>query len=508
MHSLVEILKETYIKYPQNLACKDIEEFCTYEELWKDANKIAYFVRKKIGSGCVVPIYMRKSVRALKALWGILLSGNFYSVIDPMLPSLRINSMLKVLECQWVLLDDTKKMDKIHGEINSVNILDILNDKDTEYEIDMTKTNIVGNSPAYVMFTSGSTGIPKGVVVSHESVVDFINYFTDIFEINDTDIIGNQAPWDFDVSVKDIFSAAKSGATLQIIPKKLFSLPMDLAEYIEETQISTLIWAVSALCILSSNGVLDKVKFNSLKKVIFSGEVMPIPQLKIWQQHYPDVSYANVYGPTEITCNCTYYKIDKNYILNNDESVPIGVAFPNEKVFLIDEKNKLIHRTQNNKVGQICVSGSCVALGYYNNQVESEKKFVQNPLNKMYREVIYQTGDLAYYNTEGNLIYKGRIDSQIKYMGHRIELTEIENTVNKCEGVSRCCCIFTNENIIAVYSGEKLLDGKIKKLVRDELPTYMVPSEIKYMEKLPINEHGKIDRKKILEKVQGQDVRE
>lgn len=508
MYSLVEFLKETYVKYPKHLACRDTEESCTYEELWKDANKIAYFIRKKIGSGYVVPIYMRKSVRALKALWAILLSGNFYSVIDPMLPSLRINNMLKVLDCQWVLLDDKKKLGKIDNEINIINILDILNIESAEYIMDINLQDISGNSPAYVMFTSGSTGIPKGVIVSHESVVDFINHFTDIFKIDNTDIIGNQAPWDFDVSVKDIFSAAKSGATLQIIPKKLFSLPMDLAKYIEETQISTLIWAVTALCILSSSGVLDKVKFKKLKKVIFSGEVMPIQQLKIWQEHYPDVDYANVYGPTEITCNCTYYKIDKNYILNSDEPVPIGIAFPNEKVFLIDENNELVDKNQKNKVGQICVSGLCVALGYYNNQQESSKKFIQNPLNKMYREIIYQTGDLAYYDINRNLVYKGRIDSQIKYMGHRIELTEIENIVNKCEGVSRCCCIFANEKIIAVYTGNRLSEREINKQIRSELPSHMIPSEIVYTEDIPINEHGKADRKKILEKVQEKNVRE
>ncbi len=163
------------------------------------------------------------------------------------------------------------------------------------------------------IFTSGSTGRPKGVVVSHRSVIDFMEYFTELFSITAQDVIGNQAPFDFDVSVKDIYATLKAGATMEILPKQLFSFPAKLLDYLCERRVTTAIWAVSALCIISTlNGFSYRVPTH-LNKILFSGEVMPVSHLNIWREHLPDALFVNLYGPTEITCNCTYYIVDKTF---------------------------------------------------------------------------------------------------------------------------------------------------------------------------------------------------
>ena len=284
-------------------------------------------------------------------------------------------------------------------------------------EIDNEKLSAIRSQsqdidPLYCNFTSGSTGVPKGVLVGHRSVIDFMEYFTDLFNITENDIIGNQAPFDFDVSVKDIYSTFKTGATMVVIPKKLFSIPMQLLDYLCERKVTTLIWAVSALCMITTlKGFTYKIP-TDINKVLFSGEAMPIKHLNQWKKYLPNVDYVNLYGPTEITCNCTYYRIDRDF--EKGDVLPIGQPFPNEKVFLLDDDDKEV--TNPDEPGELCVSGTALALGYYNNAEQTAKAFVQNPLNKSYLETIYRTGDLAYYNADGELCFAGRKDFQSLYI--------------------------------------------------------------------------------------------
>jgi len=275
------------------------------------------------------------------------------------------------------------------------------------------------------------------------------------------DIIANQAPFDFDVSVKDIYSTLCVGATLVIIPKELFSKPTELLDFICDNKVTTLIWAVSALCLVSTFHALDYRCPSDIKKVMFSGEVMPIKHLNIWMSHLPNATFINLYGPTEITCNCTYHIIDKTREYEN--GIPIGKSFLNEETFLLDENNELI--TKENTTGEICIRGTAVGLGYYNNNEETSKRFVINPLEKRYPEIIYRTGDLGKYNNN-DLYFTGRKDFQIKYMGHRIELEEIERAINKLECIERSCCVFDEEKqkLYCFYIGD--VD---KKTIYEEL---------------------------------------
>ena len=488
MNTVVDYLKNSYLNYPDRIACIDDKESLTYKELYESSDIVASNLLDKISVGTPVPLIMKKSCQALVIMWGIIKAGGCYCVIDAMQPKVRIESIITTLDSKFVIAknESAKKLENLSCKVISPEDLLINNDKAIE------NTDHVDTDPLYIMFTSGSTGVPKGVIVNHRSVIDFIDQFTALFGFSCEDVIGNQAPWDFDVSVKDIFSAAKVGAALRLIPKKYFSLPVDLVNLLDRDKVTTLTWAVSALVILSSRGALEKKAPKYINKVLFSGEVMPVKQYNIWRSFYPDALFVNVYGPTEITCNCTYHTVEGIYPEN--AVIPIGKAFPNERVFLLSDNDTLISPDNKNVEGEICVSGTAVVIGYFNNTEETNKRFVQNPLNNLYPEIIYRTGDLAYYNDDKDLVYTSRKDFQIKHMGHRIELSEIDRCINRNENVNMSCTIYQDEKIIAFVEGtieEKVLIAELRKT----LPVFMIPSEFKFVKSMPFNNNGKIDRK-------------
>jgi Non-ribosomal peptide synthetase modules and related proteins len=502
MINVLEYLEASAEKNPNKIAVIDSDATCTYLELKENARRIGSALAEIVSARKPVIVLMDKCIEALTSFMGIVYSGNFYTLVSPDQPDARIRQLLEVSQsdCIITLINHLHRLENIEfsGKILSYSTL-------VQHDINSNKLQSIRSSsldidPLYCNFTSGSTGVPKGVLVSHRSVIDFMEYFPSLFDITSKDIIGNQAPFDFDVSVKDIYSTLKVGATMVIIPKKLFSIPMQLLDYICDHEVTTLIWAVSALCMITQlKGFSYKVPVT-VDKILFSGEAMPMKHLKIWQKYLPDAMYVNLYGPTEITCNCSYFRIDRSFEL--EETLPIGKAFPNEKVFLLDENDQLI--TSSDTVGEICVSGTALALGYYNNPVQTQKAFTQNPLNPYYIEPIYRTGDLAYYNGDHDLCFGGRKDFQIKHMGHRIELEEIELIINSFDKITRACCVFDNvkNRIVAFYIGN-MDDAQIRVKMQESVPTYMIPSQFIRLEELPISQNGKIDRKILLEMVGG-----
>lgn len=504
--TVIKYLDNTVKKYAGKIACIDDDEQITYKELDRLSTIVALNLNSKITLHAPIPLIMKKSCRALVLLWGIVKSGACYVVIDANQPAVRIESILQTLNTDIVIsdLNLSKKVPSFNGfaltynDLTDDSVICDMSDAEIQKKLSEITKTIIDTDPLYIMFTSGSTGIPKGVLVNHKSVLDFIDCFTKLFKFSDTDIIGNQAPWDFDVSVKDIFSAAKCGATLRLIPKKYFSLPMELCELLERDKVTVLTWAVSALVILSSRGILDKLAPSSIKKIIFSGEVMPVKQYNIWRSKYPNAMIVNIYGPTEITCNCTYHFI--NGLQDESSPLPMGKAIPNERVFLLDDGDQLIGENETFKPGEVCVTGTCVSMGYYNNPAETAKRFVMNPLNSLYEERIYRTGDLAFYNENKDLVFASRKDFQIKHMGHRIELSEIERAINSTESVHMSCCLYENEEIIAVVEGSTE-EKEIVSNIRKTLPSFMIPTKFIFVPSMPFNNNGKIDRKKLKEDI-------
>lgn len=497
--NILDLLEKTTDRYGNKTAIKDINGSCTFAELKCCVDKIGSVLIGRQIFGKTIPVFMEKGIATLETFLGIVSAGGCYCFLNPIQPKERLESILRILEAPIVITDrmhlETLQNMEFSGEI-------VLSEELREGNIDKEglrriRLNMIDTDPLYVNFTSGSTGIPKGVVVPHKSVIEFIHYFTDIFEITEKDIIGNQAPFDFDVSVKDIYSTIMTGATLYLIPREQFSFPQKLLDTLESEQITTLIWAVSALCVITSlKGFRYKIP-PAVNKVLFSGEVMPVNHLKEWMRVLPDAKFVNLYGPTEITCNCTYYVIESEP--EENEVIPIGKAFPNERVFLLDENGREVLGEQ--EAGEVCVAGSTLALGYFKNREKTSEAFVQNPLHNIYNELVYRTGDMAYYRGDGNLVYIGRKDFQIKHLGHRIELGEIESHMNAVSEVDRVCCLYDEEKkqIVAFYQG-KAEKKDIKEYLRKKVMKYMIPEKIINIEKMPITANGKIDRKNLREK--------
>ncbi len=497
--NVLEYLEKTALSSNDSVIV-DENRTCSYAELLEYSKRIGSYLAEKTSENMPIAVLMEKSIDTLSAFFGIAYAGCYYTLLNPDLPTVRLEHVQSVLEAKYVITDNAHRecAEKIFPSDRILMIDDLKKSEINQVTLNSIRERVIDTDPLYINFTSGSTGTPKGVVISHRSVIDFIDVFTEIFDITSNDTIGNQAPFDFDVSVKDIYSALKTGASLVIIPKRLFSMPMDLLDFICENNVTTMIWAVSALVLINVFHALDYKTPNTVKKVIFSGEVMPMKHLKSWMEHLPEAEFINVYGPTEITCNCTYHKIDRNRKYEN--GIPVGKAFPNERVLLLDENDKCI--TETDIPGEICVSGTAVGLGYYKDNVQTSQKFLQNPVNNRYFERIYRTGDLGCYDEEGNIKFLGRKDFQIKYKGHRIELEEIEKAMLDLDGIEQSCCVFDGDKdrLYGFYVGT--MDSKeLYNTLSEKLPVYMIPGRLKQMECLPLTKNGKIDRKNLLESV-------
>ena len=530
MKNVLEFLEKSALSVPTAIACGDEKEELSYSALLLASKKLGAFLSQHTAPRRPVALYLEKSVPALIGFFGIVYAGGFYSVLDPSQPMARTVNILETLDPSVVLTDSANReraeeiIAELRGTANTTIPVElyVLNDlpgikdrgeaqaegvtKEEETLLSDIRDQAMDVDPLYVNFTSGSTGVPKGVTVGHRSVISFISSFVEIFGIDKEDVLGNQAPFDFDVSVKDIYSALFAGCRLQLIPRSYFSNPMELMDYLSEKKITNLTWAVSALCFVSvMNGLEYKVP-EKVKRVMFSGEVMPIKHLNHWKKYLPEAMYVNRYGPPEITCHCCYYILDREF--QEGEKIPLGKTFPNEKVFLLGEDGEEIRpgmiaavedgehlKNEESPEGEILVSGAGLAIGYYKDTVKTEEAFTQNPLNKAYYERCYRPGDPPRHTEKGELVYCSRKDFQIKRMGHRIELGEIESTAMKIEEVTRALALYeADEQKLWLFYTGKADRKEIAKTLRSLLPPFMIPNKTIQIEEMPLTKNGKIDR--------------
>ncbi len=500
VYNVVDYLEKTSKKYKHKIAVIEEEKTITYEKLNQNSKIVGSFIGNHYFNEPII-IFMEKGIDALISFWGTIYAGCFYTLVNPELPEQRILQIKEKIHSPMVITNGEyyEKALSFFPDLKVKKIEELTTGKVHPSILKKSYQNHIDTDPLYVNFTSGSTGEPKGVVISHRSVIDFIDIFTKLFSFQSSDIIANQAPFDFDVSVKDIFSSFKVGATLVIVPKKYFSNPAYLLDYICKNNVTTLTWAVSALCLITTFHGLEYKVPTTVTKVLFSGEVMPINHLRQWMEKLPQANFVNLYGPTEITCNCLYHIVDRSKVY---EKIPIGKPFPNERVILLDEKNQKIKKP--NKIGEICVGGTSLGLGYYHNWKQTNNHFVQNPINDYYQEFLYRTGDLGYYDEEGNILFHGRKDFQIKYLGHRIELEEIEKAMMDIPKVIRSCCVFDEEKskLYGFYIGD-ILKKDLHLKLKEILPVYMIPTKLIQMDSFPMTKNGKIDRKELQKRSKG-----
>jgi amino acid adenylation domain-containing protein len=500
LNSAVRLLDRAADKYNNKIAISDEWSEITFGELKERGLSIGTALAKSTPEGYMpapVMVYLKKSISCIVCFMGSMYSANPYVPVAYDMPANRIQKIVDSLCGRGHIITDANGMETLKTmdipETMSVHIYEeIVNTETDEALIEKTLSSAIDTDPIYIMFTSGSTGAPKGVTVPHRGVIDYAMWVAKTFGIDENSILGNQAPFYFDNSIFDIYTCLLAGAKMIIIPETLFMFPVKLPEFVRDNDITTIFWVPTVMINVANSGVLSEIELPKLKNVVFCGEVMPNTQLNIWRKAQPQCTYANLYGPTEISDVCTYYIVDRPF--KDSDSLPIGKACENMRIIILNEKNEI---AKTNEQGEICVIGTGVSLGYWNNPEITAKAFVQNPVNPYYDERIYRTGDLAYVNDDGLIIYIGRMDNQVKVKGNRIELGEIENAAMCVAGVKGACAVFDDKNqkiVMFVESSEEFKLRKFNLELKKYIPSYMLPGELVVMDKFPHTANDKIDR--------------
>jgi D-alanine--poly(phosphoribitol) ligase subunit 1 len=480
----------------------------SYNELNEVSNQIAnYLLKSGLKQGDVLAIFNDKSLNGYAFILACLKIGVIYTNLDPESPWARLEKILNTCEPSIICFDNVglqfeENLKQTHQTIKLINI----NSEEIKSEIERCSSEnldeslaIHGSSPAYIMFTSGSTGFPKGALMSHNNVLNFIQWGKQTFDITETDVFTNVNPIYFDNSVFDFYISIFSGAALVPVSHAIAKDARALVKAINESNCTIWFSVPSLLVYLLANRALTTNDFPTVKRISFGGEGFPKNKLKqLFELFGHRITLFNVYGPTECTCICSSYKIsDIDFEIMN-ELAPLGFMAPNFGYEILQLNS------HDPNLGELALIGPCVGLGYFNDEERTIKSFVQNP-NKKYYQLMYKTGDLVERAENGYLHFKGRVDNQIKHMGYRIELEEVEAAFSSLSYIDEVGVIYERLSpelgFIKAYASinKELETSAIMQDIKLILPAYMVPKSITILDVLPKNSNGKIDRNKLKE---------
>ena len=523
MYLLHHLLAETAAKYPQRVAVEFKDQCLSYAELDARSSRLsARLLGQGVKRGDRIGIMLNKSLESIVSLFGILKAGAIYVPLDPLAPGGRIGSIISHCGIELVIASP-ESLDKVLSEAGDGLTLRtaILTGPDSlPNQASQSRRSVASigweaagscepgepgqgeqsdAAPAYILHTSGSTGMPKGVVISHLNALTFVNMATEFFRISENDRIANHAPLHFDLSVFDIFCAVKSGASIVLVPEFLSAFPIRLAEFIDQKKITVWNSVASVLTKLTDQGDLERLKFPFLRLVHFSGDIMPWKYLRILKKCMPAAEFYNIYGQTEANSSL-YFKVPE-VIEDNAWKVPIGRPFPNFDVFALDDSGKVVNSPK--EEGELLVLSATVALGYWNDGEKTREQFTPDPRNPSAHARVYKTGDLVRLNGAGDFIFAGRKDHMVKCKGFRVELDEIEIVLNSHPRIRQAAVVAVPDDLagnriiacISLTDGNAVGSKEILELCREHLPKYMVPELIQYRQTLPITSNGKINRK-------------
>ena len=495
---VLDYLTEAARRAPERIAFSDGKEEMTFGEIYEQSRRVGTYLHNCGIYKEPVIIFMNRHPRTIAAFFGVIAGGNYYVPVDVEMPEVRIRLIMENVKASAVICDeDTLAVVRQYdfagqydaaGQIVSYD--EVCRTEVNEEALADIYDRAIDTDPVYIVFTSGSTGIPKGVTACHRSVIDYVESFSEAMKFDEHTVFGNQAPLYMDACLKELYPTLKFCACTYLIPKELFMFPVKLVEFLNEHRINTICWVAPALTTISAFGTFDKIVPAYLKLIAFVSEIFPVKQLNKWKAVLPHARYINLYGPTEGTGVCCYYEVDREF--EENEVIPIGRPFRNTDIILLKARDE---RAAEGESGEICIRGTSLTLGYYNNFDRTRESFVQNPLNPFYPELIYRTGDIGQYNERGELEFISRRDYQIKHMGHRIELGEIEINVNMMDEIKMAGCIYDDvKSRIVLYYVGAVTEKELAAGLKTKLPRYMIPNNIIRLEQMPLTMNGKIDR--------------
>jgi amino acid adenylation domain-containing protein len=508
---------------PEARAVVGREESLTYGELEALSNKLARVLK---GAGCRsgdrVCLLMPKSPVALAAVLGIYKADCVFVPLDPAGPAVRLARIVESCESRCVLaggavvrvLEDLLTDCLLHAT-PTVGWL-AANRPSAGFSPRFDLGDVQGypsaaldcrNTPqdaAHILFTSGSTGSPKGVVITHANVIEFVEWARRYFGMTSSDRLSSHSPLHFDLSTFDVFGAFAAGAELHLVAPELNLLPQKLAEFIRASALTQWFSVPSILNYLAKFDVVEPNDFPALARVMWCGEVFPTPALRYWMARLPHVRFTNLYGPTEATIASSYYTVPE-CPSDPGAEIPIGTACEGEELLVLNDR---LEPVTVEATGALYIRGVGLSPGYWRDPERTAEAFVPNPRDPNGTDLLYRTGDLARMGADGLVYFIGRTDSQIKSRGYRIELGEVEAALNTIEGLQEVAVVaiptggFEGTIIGCAFSpleGSTLAPAHLRKALNALIPAYMLPSRWMALERLPRNGSGKIDRRAIRE---------
>ncbi len=495
--------------WSRKVAVIDGEQSHTFGDLERYAKRAAtLLIQRKDIVRQPVAVFLPKSADTIFADLGITYSGNIYTNLDVKSPPQRVKNILDNIKPALIVTSRA-----LAGTIAGLDIgqdalffIEDIYDESVAYDnaaLWRRLERVIDTDPLCIINTSGSTGIPKGVVLNHRSTIDFMDWAFDRLELDGTARIGSLSPFHFDIYSLELFLCLARGATIIVIPEQFAAFPARLMKFLADHAVSFIFWVPSIMVNVSNQNLLDKFNLGALKQVFFAGEVFPTRHLNRWRRAVPDARFVNLYGPIEITVDCTYFIVDREF--DDDEPLPIGFPCRNTDVLILNEADQ---PCRTGETGELCVRGSSLAMGYWNDPEKTAKAFVQNPLNRHFTDLIYRTGDHVFLSERGEIMFVGRKDYQIKHLGYRIELPEIEHHVLCIDGIANACVAYNaaKKEITLFYetAGPEITPAAIREHLLEVLPKYMLPTAFHHLPELPRNPNGKVDRNGLMMRLQEQ----
>jgi amino acid adenylation domain-containing protein len=515
---LQDLLSGSADAHGEAVAVVDGARMLTYSELDRRANQLAHLLLELgVSRGDRVGIHLEKSIESVLAIYGALKAGATYVPLDADAPDSRLGYIARDCEIHCVVTR-LEEVSRSHGLIAAgapIETIVVLNPGgetgDRPLGAHLVGSDALDSQPdttpacagvsddlAYLLYTSGSTGTPKGVMLSHRNALSFVEWAAACVEVNATDRLSSHAPLHFDLSIFDLFATAQAGATVVLVRPGASRFPIELVRFIERTRITVWYSVPSVLSMVALRGGLTGSQLTQLRAVLFAGEVFPTKHLRRLMALLPRARFYNLYGPTE-TNVCTYYEVPQ---LPDDkvDAIPIGRAIANVEVFAVRDDGT---PAPSGEVGELYVRGPTVMRGYWRSPDRTAAVLVPDPTRPDAGGLVYRTGDLVCEDADGNFLFLGRGDNQIKSRGYRIELGEIETTLLAHPAVVECAVIAIADELVTnrirafVVTDRQVNAAALVRFVGDRLPHYMIPESFDFLESLPKTSTGKTDRQRL-----------